>query len=1283
MVRRASVLLLLLIATAPAGVVATTGQAAAAGQSPTRTTARSHTTTTAKVARTRDTLANAGSGVLSRVRAGLTTAERVARRLVLLVSLALIACLLTRIPARRRRRVVRLTLVPFRSQQAGPEDLRRMLESWHQQVLARWWQRVLFGQPSLALEVRYERDASGGHQIGRVSIVCPESRIRAIEGGVLACYPDGRLLREPVTVGEPFGHVLRLKKRYGFIRALREGEGEERPLVDAVLIQMASMGESAVLQYSLVPTPALFDRYSRRRFRSQERSWEGRRARNDRDPGLRSEVLSAELEGGLRLQNRPVFFCDIRIAAQSREGCEAIAGIIRGETGAENRLVIRQMRGWGRAGLYERRVATAAGNPIPGWRRGVLSSTELAALWQAPSPGLKEVRVRRTPLPRIPAPPEITRAPASAIARDEHGLVGIRAVDKTDGLALIGGQKTGKTSLLCRTVQADALDEDCAMVVLMPKPGDALKALSMVPPNRTVHYLDLEHPEFGINPLMAVGDASMIADKVVDAFRDVNMEGDIRGSSDRYLRQAAQAAIGGSRCGAIEGPPTLWHMYRMLMPSETAFRDHVVAGILSDSRFVDTATFFGRELPTDLRESRMQTVAKLDAPRNKLLRLMVESLDKVLRHPHQLSLDDVVRNKEVLVVDGKMGTFGADNCRVMMQFILNTLYGALQRQQQRPEAERVRVALKVDEAHLIINESFADALATLRSAGLEVVAAWQYGEQIQEPKIRSGLLSLLRQRCMFSMGEAQDAREMSTIAMAVYADVIHADAQSQANLRVSPDTIFNLPNHHAVCSWISEGARVPAFIARTMKLETDEEVVRHHREAQLARGCFVPDRLPDPLPDIEPIELGMGAASARTPMVPETAADPPAPAGSGEPGAAVPARAPAGLAWDPTDTSVDRSEDVAAPAPVVGAPESFTELDLDDVRGIIWDKPATPLPVDKRTEPTQRELEILAALWSYRFLFATQLRRRWWPDAGERAAQQILNKMTRAGWVRRFKFQIGQRGAQQRVYCLTRLGFDLAQATMGPRGPYVPADAVWREPQINDPRRVLRDLHTNGWVLALRERSGRSFVRWRGPGESRVLPPRRRERGEWLDLKPSEITVGARQLRDFEGQKFEPVSPDATVELRIAMGERPLRLDLMIEMERSRGSAAAADKLRRYDGLLAGWAPLLDRYQTLGTPPLIVFVSEDARARDALIRIADKVVVARLAKAGVEETEWPCPGRKAMYFVLERDLHAGSLEALQLPEQPPELRVRLGGPKQRAVRPWRVHIIEPRLLRPR
>jgi hypothetical protein len=1217
---------------------------------------------------------------------------------VLIVAFAL---LVSRWVARRSRRYVRVTLLPHRSGQAEPEDVRRMLESWHQQLLQRWWRRLYLGQPGVALEVVTDRGPDG-RLVGRISIVCPDELQTAVEGTLLACYPDSRVLP-----GEPLPELrrlVRLKKRHLFVRALRSLEEQGRNVVDATLGQMAALDGPSVVQYSLAPTPALFDRYSRWRYSSVERDSEGARVFDPSAPGLRSEVLGQELEGGLRVQHRPLFFCDIRVASSSLRACTAIAGTLRGESAAENRLVIRHTHRVGRGPRFLRRLREGSCNPLPGWRRGVLSSSELSALWHSPSPGLTTARIARATVPRLPAPPELSRAEEHRLMRDDQGPVGILPEDKTDGLGLIGGQKTGKTSVLCRTVQADALDDDCALVVLVPKPGDALQALSMVPEGRTVRYLDLEHPEFGINPLLSEGDPAMVADKVVDAFRDVNVEGDIRGSSDRYLRQAAQAAIGASRAGVLEGAPTLWHMYRLLIPAESRFRERVVEALFPDPRFVDTATFFGHELPGDLRGAPSQTVAKLDAPRNKILRVLVESLDKVLRHPVQISLDEVVRRREVLIVDGKMGTFGADNCRVMMQFILNSLYGALQRQQQLPETERARVALKVDEAHLILNESFADALATLRSAGLEVVAAWQYSEQIQDPKVRSGMLSLLRQRCMFSMGETAEAREMASIAMSVYTDMIRGDTESQSLLRITPDAIFNLPNHHAVCSWICRGARTPAFIAETIPLETNEEIVSHHLAVQRASGGRVPERLPDPLPDFdrrglremptEVISAGRGADAATNgaaqpspqnghPAESTSATPRQGENGGGSNGDAPTVDQPPDLVFEPAATSVDASNERQGDPPPRGAPDSFVELDLDDVRGMIWDK-VSLLPPDRRPEPTQRELEILASLWSHRFLFATQIWRRWWAGSSLRASQQILNRMSRCGWVRRFKFKLGERGAQQRVYCLTRAGFELAQERSGRRGPHIDPDAKWREPEVNDPRRVLRDLHVNGWVLALHGIGPKAIVGWRGPREGRINPPRRRERGEWLDIAPTELELGgSRRLRDYEASRFEPVSPDATVEVRIPVGDSPLRLDLLVELDRARSAASSEERLRRYDGLISGWASLLERYRALGTPPVVVFVCEDEQRRDKLVRIADKAVTARLAKAGADEAEWPCPGRKGMFFAVERDVHMGSLEAVQLPEHPPAVRMKLSGKPGRACRPWRVHVIEPRLLRGR
>jgi hypothetical protein len=56
---------------------------------------------------------------------------------------------------------------------------------------------------------------------------------------------------------------------------------------------------------------------------------------------------------------------------------------------------------------------------------------------------------------------------------------------------------------------------------------------------------------------------------------------------------------------------------------------------------------------------------------------------------------------------------------------------------------------------------------------------------------------------------------------------------------------------------------------------------------------------------------------------------------------------------------------------------------------------------------------------------------------------------------------------------------------------------------------------------------------------------------------------------------------------------------------------------------------------------------------------------------------WPHPGRRGMSFVVERDIHLGSLEALALP---PGLRVGLEGVRRAHAIPARVTFVEPRLI---
>src|SRR5205814_9766161 len=95
---------------------------------------------------------------------------------------------------------------------------------------------------------------------------------------------------------------------------------------------------------------------------------------------------------------------------------------------SENELVRRQMRV--RRRLYAARIADAAPNPVPGPRTGVLSTSELATLWQLPRGRVKHGALLRPTVRRASAPTELDRNPTRVLMQDEHGPVTIAPADR-------------------------------------------------------------------------------------------------------------------------------------------------------------------------------------------------------------------------------------------------------------------------------------------------------------------------------------------------------------------------------------------------------------------------------------------------------------------------------------------------------------------------------------------------------------------------------------------------------------------------------------------------------------------------------------------------------------------------------------------------------------------------------------------------------------------------------------------------------------------------------------
>ena len=1180
---------------------------------------------------------------------------------LLLALIAGSACvlMLTRTNARRRRRYVRLRVDAYRDDHAGIEAVIALYGALHKRLLRRWWRRLVLGQPSLSLEVHH---AAGRERCAWLALTCTAGHERMIEASLQATYPNCRLsvLERQVGVAPT---VLRLKKHHEFIERVKATERFERrfePPIDRLLTVMAACGEPAFVQIAMTPVPASFEAFAKHLYKRRE----ARLSRARREHLLmrdRSMVEDAELRGGLEVQHKPLFFVDLRVVAERRGICETIASELCAET-AENRLVERGTAvRHGLLGLYGRRVQRGEGNPLPSFHKGVFASSELAPLWQLPSVDYLTVPFARSSLPLAPAPPAVLRvSEGQGTLCDAIGPVSIHAELRRQNTAVPGTVEQGKSSFLVATVAEDLRRERCAVIVLDPKGDAAEAAMSVVPEERTCTLLDLSHPTCGFNPLAVDAPADVIADYVVGALKNLFTDADIRASSDRYLRNAIIAVL------AYDRSSTLWDAARLLSVGEEgyAYRASVGARVLALPEFKEIAEFFTAELAAQLADARSTTTAKLDAPVNKLARLLNSASIKrvLLNDTLRVDFDRVIAGEEVLVVKGALGVMGAGNTSVLMQLLIGMLDAALARQQDLVPAERrVAVALKVDEAPLVINRGFAETMALKRSAGLETVACWQTDSQWTEREVRDQLDALFAHRVYFATASARDARDATALTMAEFSDSVRTGVERLSSLG-RPDVRLHLPKHHAIASWVTPQGRQSPFIAQTLPLTVDHERLALHAARQRARGARHLADLRQPHWDRGRVKAEDRNGSATSPAEPGRTRPPQSRQRPPEPPR--PSQSP----LEPT-----RPDTPSAPA------ESYRELvELDGAHSVRW---ARTVASPSALEPDRLDLQMLELIASARHVLTTQLHRRFNPARAATTTQRRLKRLSDAGLVERFQFHRRDGGGIPMCYVIAAAGLraladedSRSGADGGPvtRGAWSEGMAGHAGARRNADEARLRqarhDVHAAGWALAFAAAVGVEQSVLCGPEHAVLSPPTRSSSDGRLALTPGDLRLpGGRTPHDFlrtdssgrelEVERFETVRPDAIVQLRAPTRSTPAT-DVIVELDDRLPVGRAARKLERYDHFLAGWSLHTRRYSSRGeVVPVVVFVCRDrARARECA-RHADSVLRACRAYAGEYPLDWEYPGRERILFVAERDVHEGLLYAYGVPRLPPNVRV--------------------------
>jgi len=1035
----------------------------------------------------------------------------------------------------RRVAPIRLLIEPYRNDRADPEVLAATFARLH---------ALLGSRRTLALEVHLDR-RPGGAPLVWFALLCPGGLERQVQAALRTSYPNLRLRPLRAAVSAPPA-ALTLWRRTP-PRADDELD-RQPPGIEPLLGAMAAAGAPATLRLILRPAPRIIELV----------------------------CSSAEQRSGPLLWSTALVFA--RDAARAR----GIASVLSGGTPR----------------LRARRTARMRATTPPRSPWCLYRPAELARLWCLPAPEFGALPFVCRAVPLAPAPPGIDRARGGVgLLRDEHGPVTIAAALRRQHTAVVGAVEQGKTSFLVASAREDLRREDCALIVLDPKGDAAAAVLSIVPQSRTTTLLDMAAPRAGFNPLAVDAAPDAIADHVVAALRGLFSEGEVRGSSDRYLRNAIIAVLA---CGPSA---TLWDVARLLEVGEAgrAFRARVADRLVELPAYAEVATFLDQELPAQLADARASTTAKLDAPANKLARVLNSPAVKrvLLNDSLRIDLDGLIERREVLVVRGALGEVGAGNVAVLMQLLLGMLDAALGRVQDRRDgAQRAAVALKVDEAPLAINAAFAQTLALKRSAGLETVACWQTDAQ-WEPELRDQLDALFAHRVLFATASVADARAGSALLMSEFSDQVRAGDEQLARL-ASPDVRLHLPRHTALASWTTPGGRERPFIATTLPLPLDRARIEWHAAAQHARGGR---ELRDPAPPPDSIAAQSSPVVLQSPPLVVTAA--------------------ASSQQQPT-------------------PASYGELLVLDGARRMRLLTVAPPSLARRLAPADRDL--LAWLAGARCALTSQIHRRVNAQRSLTVTQRQLKRLADRGLIARFQLHRDDGGGIPLCCAVTEHAIELLELT----GRHAPA----LEPAALAGLRA--DVHLVGWLLALEARAGDAVVEVLGPGRAAIVPgagdPAALELGH--GLRARDFLVSRSDGSRAPVERFAAVRPAAAVDLRAPGDHAGPRCDLLVATD----AVDPLPALEAYDHLLSGWWRSVERYRRAGAPPTVVMLCADEAHALARAVLADAVLTACLAEIGVAPEDWQRPGRRGLHFVAEADLHRGELTAWTVPRLPPALR---------------------------
>lgn len=349
---------------------------------------------------------------------------------VALLAACVAASAVVRVRNRHRRAMARYQLVLSQADEANFEEVAATFELLVQTAREAMTERLLAGQPWVALESWFlPAQRAGETGTAALMLLCQPHRRESAMAAMRRAYPDLTLRADPASPeGAPLefaqpsfvpGHVLRVRKTRGWAHPLglaghRYETSNARSTMADIIRQQQQAGRVSCVRWCVLPAADQVD--------SRAADKLARLARSEPNPARSGDVQQALQSAGGAMS-----YLELQAAIESRQ-IEGRGGRTRPESFSELQNACRQLLGPAlsqrgpnhlserlmvfRQGLYRRRFTRGEPPLLPAPSGATLvSPRELAALMELPSLGSEHaLPLQRNTVPHLPIPTEAPRA---------------------------------------------------------------------------------------------------------------------------------------------------------------------------------------------------------------------------------------------------------------------------------------------------------------------------------------------------------------------------------------------------------------------------------------------------------------------------------------------------------------------------------------------------------------------------------------------------------------------------------------------------------------------------------------------------------------------------------------------------------------------------------------------------------------------------------------------------------------------------------------------------------